>query len=60
MNFPSKTSVAMLKQYHIRYVVLHLQFFTSIMATTILDQAKDNPDLQRIAQFGNDSVWQVK
>jgi hypothetical protein len=60
MNFPSKTSVAMLKQYHIRYVVLHLQFYTSTRGTTMLDQAEHNPDLQRVAQFGNDSVWQVK
>jgi hypothetical protein len=29
------------------------------MATTILAQAKSNPELQRVAQFGNDSVWQV-
>lgn len=59
MNFPSKTSVVTLKQYHIQYVVLHLQFYTATMATTILAQAKSNPDLQRVAQFGNDSVWQV-
>jgi hypothetical protein len=59
MNFPSKTSVAALKQYHIHYVVLHLQFYTATMATTILTQVKSNPELQRVAQFGNDSVWQV-
>jgi hypothetical protein len=59
MNFPSKTSVAAIKQYHIHYVVLHLQFYTATMATTILAQAKSNPELQRVAQFGNDSVWQV-
>jgi hypothetical protein len=59
LNFPSKSSLAFLKQYHISYVVLHLQFYSSTMATTILAQAQSSPDLRRVAVFGSDSVWQV-
>ncbi len=59
LNFPSKSSLAFLKQYHISYVVLHLQFYSSTMATTIMAQAQSSPDLRRVAVFGSDSVWQV-
>ena len=59
LNFPSKSSLAFLKEYHISYVVLHLQFYSSTMATTILAQAESSPDLRRAAVFGSDSVWQV-
>lgn len=59
LNFPSASSLAFLKQYHIRYVVLHLQYYNPAIATTMLTQAKSNVGLRRVAVFGSDSVWQV-
>lgn len=59
LNFPSASSLAFLKQYHIRYVVLHLQYYNPALATTMLAQAKSNAGLRRVAVFGSDSVWQV-
>lgn len=59
LNFPSASSLAFLKQYHIRYVVLHLQYYNPAIAATILAQAESNAGLRRVAVFGSDSVWQV-
>jgi hypothetical protein len=59
LNFPSRSSLFILKQYHIQYVVLHLQFYSSTIAKSILAQAESNPELRRVAVFGSDSVWQV-
>jgi hypothetical protein len=59
LNFPSRSSLSILKQYHIQYVVLHLQFYSSTIAKSILAQAESNPELRRVAVFGSDSVWQV-
>lgn len=60
LNFPSPGSLATLRQYHIRYVVLHLQGFSPDVASALLAQAEASPGLSRVAVFGNDSVWQVK
>ncbi len=59
LNFPSQASVAVLKKYHIYYVVLHLQAYPPTTAANLLTQARSSPDLRRVAQFGNDLVWQV-
>ncbi len=59
LNFPSRSSLSILKQYHIQYVVLHLQFYSPTIAKSILAQAESNPELRRVAVFGSDSVWQV-
>jgi len=59
-NFPSPSSLATLRQYHIRYVVLHLQSYSPDMAASLLAKVETSPGLYRVAVFGNDSVWQVK
>ena len=59
-NFPSQASLDVLRQYHIRYVVLHLQLYKPDMAAALLADMEANPELTRMATFGNDSVWQVK
>lgn len=59
MSFPSGSSLSIIKQYHIRYVVLHLQFYSPAIAHSLLTQTESNPDLRRVAEFGYDSVWQV-
>ncbi len=59
MNFPSGPSLSIIKQYHIQYVVLHLQFYSTTIAHTLVAQMESNPDLRRVAEFGYDSVWQV-
>ncbi len=59
LNFPSTSSLAILRQYSIRYVVLHLQYYNPAKAATILAQAQSSPGLRRVAVFGSDSVWQV-
>lgn len=59
MNFPSGPSLSIIKQYHIRYVVLHLQYYSTTIAHTLVAQMESNPDLRRVAEFGYDSVWQV-
>jgi hypothetical protein len=59
MNFPSGPSLSIIKQYHIQYVVLHLQFYSPTIAHNLLAQMESNPDLRRVVEFGYDSVWQV-
>ena len=59
-NFPSQASLDVLRQYHIRYVVLHLQLYKPDMAAALLADMEASPELTRIVTFGNDSVWQVK
>ena len=59
LNFPSEASLTLLKKYHIYYVVLHLQFYSTTIAHTLVAQMESNPDLRRVAEFGYDSVWQV-
>ena len=60
LSFPSLSSLAMLKRYHVRYVVLHLQLFSPGMAATLLTKVEASPGLVRVANFGSDSVWQVR
>ena len=59
VSFPSESSLSILKQYHIQYVVLHLQYYTPAVANKLLAQAEASPGLRRVAVFGYDSVWQV-
>ncbi|MDQ6644260.1 MAG: hypothetical protein M3Y76_07410 [Chloroflexota bacterium] len=59
MGFPSERSVSALKQFHIQYVVLHLQYYSPTEANSILARVESSSDLRRVAVFGNDSVWQV-
>ena len=60
LDFPSSSSLSMLRQYHIQYVVLHLQRYSPGAAATLLAQVEASPGLYRVAAFGSDSVWQVK
>ena len=60
LSFPSPGSLATLRQYHIQYVVLHLQRYSPGAAATLLAQVEASPGLYRVAVFGSDSVWQVK
>ena len=60
LSFPSSSSLSTLRQYHIQYVVLHLQRYSPGAAATILAQVEASPGLYRVAVFGSDSVWQVK
>ena len=60
LSFPSPGSLAILRQYHIQYVVLHLQRYSPGAAATLLAQVEASPALYRVAAFGTDSVWQVK
>ncbi|GAC1509801.1 MAG: hypothetical protein NVS2B12_25950 [Ktedonobacteraceae bacterium] len=60
LNFPSADSLAILKRYAIRYVVLHLQLYKPATAAALLPEAQANPGLQLVAVFNSDYVWQVK
>jgi hypothetical protein len=60
LDFPSSSSLSTLRQYHIQYVVLHLQRYSPGAAATLLAQVEASPGLYRVAAFGSDSVWQVK
>jgi len=60
LNFPSADSLAILKRYAIRYVVLHLQLYKPAAAAALLPEAMANPGLQLVAVFNSDYVWQVK
>ncbi len=59
MSFPAERSLSILKQYHIQYVVLHLQYYIPTVANRLLAQTEASPGLRRVAVFGSDSVWQV-
>ena len=56
---PTEASLTLLKKYHIYYVVLHLQYYSTTIAHSLRAQMESNPDLRRVAEFGYDSVWQV-
>jgi hypothetical protein len=58
-DFPAPDSLSILRQYHIQYVVLHLQFYRSDSVADLLTKVEASPGLQRVADFGSDSVWQV-
>ncbi len=58
-DFPAPDSLSILRQYHVQYVVLHLQFYRSDSAADLLTKVEASPGLQRVADFGSDSVWQV-
>jgi hypothetical protein len=60
LSFPSPGSLATLKRFHIRYVVLHLQLFSPAVAATLLAKVEASPGLFPVADFGSDSVWQVR
>jgi len=60
LSFPSTSSLAILKRYHVHYVVLHLQLFSPGVAATLLAKTEVSPGLFRVADFGSDSVWQVR
>lgn len=68
LKFPSSNSMAMLEQYHVRYVVVHpqwyLQYESPGVVAAMLAQMQTNPKLHLLTTFGNniatsDSVWQV-
>jgi len=68
LDFPSATSIALLKQYHILYVVFHPAMYhiaeSPSQTVATLAQMQINPDLHLVKVFGNslydsDSVWQV-
>ncbi len=68
LHFPSQASIAILKRYHIQYVVFHAQLVSQFMGSrtvsTMLTQMQASPDLHLVAAFGRslstgDSVWQV-
>jgi hypothetical protein len=68
LDFPSTTSIGLLKQYHILYVVFHPQRYhlAESPSKTIetIAQMQVNPDLHLVKVFGrsvydSDSVWQV-
>jgi len=58
-DFPAPDSLSILRQYHVQYVVLHLQFYRSDSVADLLTKVEASPGLQRVADFGSDSVWQV-
>lgn len=58
-DFPAPDSLSILRQYHILYVVLHLQLYRSDRVADLLAKVEASPGLQRVADFGSDSVWQV-
>jgi hypothetical protein len=60
LNFPSSESVALLKRYHIEYVVIHPQLYIPQASAPSLSALEANPNLQLVAMFGDESVWQVK
>ncbi len=68
LAFPSPASIALLKQYHIFYVVFHPQMYhiaeSPSKTVATIAQMQIDPDLRLIKVFGsslydNDSVWQV-
>jgi hypothetical protein len=68
LKFPSADSIAILERYHVKYVVVHpqwyLQYESSVMMAEMLAQMQANTKLHLLTTFGNniatsDSVWQV-
>ena len=68
LKFPSTASVAILEKYHVKYVVVHpqwyLQYESPDIMAQMLAQMQVNTKLHLLTIFGNtiatsDSVWQV-
>ncbi len=68
LKFPSADSITILERYHVKYVVVHpqwyLQYESPDMMAEMLAQMQANTKLHLLTTFGNniatsDSVWQV-
>jgi hypothetical protein len=60
LSFPSSESVALLKRYHIEYIVVYPQLYVPQTSAPSLSAMEANPDLRLVAMFGDESVWQVR
>jgi hypothetical protein len=60
LNFPSSESVALLKRYHIEYVVVHPQLYVPQASAPSVNEMEANPELRLVAMFGDETVWQVR
>jgi hypothetical protein len=60
MFFPTNDSIETLRSYGVYYVVLHRQLYPPSAAPYVMAAVHARKDLQLIAAFGNDTVWQVK
>jgi hypothetical protein len=60
LSFPSSESVALLKRYHIEYIVVHPQLYVPQGSAPSLRAMEASPNLRLVAMFGEESVWQVR
>jgi hypothetical protein len=60
MSFPANDSVETLRSYGVYYIVLHRQLYPPNVAPYVMAAVHADKDLQLIASFGDDTVWQVK
>ena len=64
LKFPSADSIAILERYHVKYVVVHPQWYLQYESPEMVAQMQANAKLHLLTTFGNtiatsDSVWQV-
>ncbi|QBD78216.1 hypothetical protein EPA93_20315 [Ktedonosporobacter rubrisoli] len=60
IDFPSSTSLNILRKYQVHYVILHLQLYQPHEAKALLTRVQASKDLQLMATFGKDSIWKVR
>lgn len=58
-NFPTPESLAMLKQQHVRYILIHAWQYTDKPFSDIKRLVAQYPDLKLVQQFGDDYVYEL-
>lgn len=59
LTFPSPRSIAVLRAYHIHYVVLHPQMYVPEDRAPDMNALRASAGIQLVAQFGQETIWQV-
>ena len=59
LTFPSPRSIAVLRAYHIQYVVVHPQMYKPISRAPDMNALRASTGIQLAAQFGQETIWQV-
>lgn len=59
LTFPSPRSIAVLRAYHIHYVVVHPQMYRPVDRAPDMNALRAGAGIQLVAQFGQETIWQV-
>lgn len=59
LSFPAPKSIAVLRAYHIQYVVVHPQLYKPISKAPDMNALLASAGIRLVAQYGQETIWQV-